>query len=192
MKLILFCVLFHSIAGLRHEVYHITPQIPIHNVCSVNGTALSPCHSLEQFIAKKILISSNESSVEVVFLPETHVIPKNHSFKASHFSAVDIHSWDEELEVLINCQSITELKIISLHFAFCSLQYSFSDLGKSVFITRSVFEGTRKTYCISILADSELNGTISNCKFLEKKRQIINTFAVKTINVVISDRMQLL
>ena len=62
-------------------------------------------------------------------------------------------------------QSIIELKILSLHFSSCKLQYGYEINSKaemSVNITKSVFENS----AIDIRStESNLNVTVSNCTF---------------------------
>ena len=165
------------LVSLGHQVYYITPTQPDpQGSCIENGTTLRPCYTLQQLNG---VLSSSNASVEVLLLyilPGAHLIPENETLTISNFSEVVIRPWKEELEIVIECvpiystnilfQDIIELKIHSMRFSSCKLQYSYemnSKTERSVNITKTVFEkGTinmRST-------EPNLNVTISNCTFL--------------------------
>ena len=152
------------------RVYYIAPTQPD---CNVNGTTLSPCHTLQQLIVNGILSTSVEGSVELLFLPGIHLMPEKETLNVTNFSEVMIHPWKEQ-EVVIECkyyrdssflfQNIIELKIISLCFSSCKLQYSYENNSteRSVDITKSTFENS---YIAIVSTESHLKVTVSNCTF---------------------------
>ena len=160
------------------QVYYVTPTQPNpQGNCHVNDITLSPCYTLQKLNG---VLSSTSGSVEVLLLPGTHLIAGKETFNISNFSEVVIRPWKEELEIVIECnssrnsyeystsiwfQSIIELKILSLHFSTCKLQYGYEINSKaemSVNITKSVFENS----AIDIRStESKLNVTVSNCTF---------------------------
>ena len=120
------------------QVYYVTPSQPNpQGNCHVNGITLRPCYTLQKLNA---VLSFSNGSVEVLLLPGTHLIAGKETFNVSNFSEVVIRPWKEELEIVIKCnssrnsyeyptsiwfQSIIELKILSLHFSSCKLQYGY-------------------------------------------------------------------
>ena len=170
-------------------VYYITPGD--HADCTtVNGTALRPCFTLGQLSNDKILESTDESSVELFLLPGTHLILKNQTLTLSSFSSVVIkplHNEQQEARVVIQCQpkanasfnfhDIQDMKMSSLHFTGCSLQYSLSILcevttSKTLFatITACVFENwttsDHKHYALNIIIVSCITEfAVFNCTF---------------------------
>ena len=163
-----------------HQVYYITPTKPDpQGSCHVNDTTLRPCYTLKQLNG---VLSSSSGSVEVLLLNGTHFIPEKETLKVSNFSEVVIRPWKEELKMIIECprpskhlhdlrlpniwfQSIIELKMFSLHFSSCQLQYGYemnSKTERSVNITKSVFE---KSSVDIGSTESNLNVTVSNCTF---------------------------
>ena len=161
------------LVSLGHQVYYITPTKPDpQGRCIENGTTLRPCYTLQQLNG---VLSSSNGSVEVLLLPGTHLIPENETLTISNFSEVVICPWKEELEMVIECepkylenilfQNIIELKILSLRFSSCKLQYGYemnSKTERSVNITKSVFE---KGIINMRSTEPNLNVTISNCTF---------------------------
>ena len=95
----------------------------------------------------------NESTVVLAFLSGTHVILENRTLKVFNLLSVDIQAWNEQQEVVIDCQmhasfvfrDITKLKMISLNLTFCNLQclYQVIDIERTVYIEKSVFEGSK-------------------------------------------------
>ena len=147
------------------------------------------CNTLQQLIVNGHLSSSkfqNEGSVELSFLPGTHLMPEKETLNVTDLSEVVIHPWKEfeELEVIIECKdyedisfwfhNIIDLKIVSLCFSSCKLQYSYeinSEAKRSVSITKSVFEkGTIAIYSTK----SNLNVGISNCTFSSTKKMALS------------------
>ena len=169
------------LASSALQVYYITPTKPDHQgSCHVNDTTLRPCYTLKQLNG---VLSSSNGSVEVLLLPGTHLIRKKETLKVFNFSEVVICPWKEELEMIIECiprkhhhyynppninfwlQNIIELKILSLRFSSCQLQYGYemnSKTERSVNITKSVFE---KSSVDIRSTESNLNVTVSNCTF---------------------------
>ena len=110
----------------------------------------------------------------MLLLPGTHLIPEKETLNVSNFCEVVIHPWKEELEMVIECkgyltniwfQNIIELKILSLRFYSCMLQYGYemnSKTERSVNIAKSVFE---KSAVYITSTESNLNVTVSNCTF---------------------------
>ena len=154
------------------QVYYITPTKPgPQGSCHVKGTTLRPCYTHQQLNG---VLSSSNGSVEVLLLPGTHLIRRKQTLNVSHFSEVVIRPWKEELEMVIECkgyltniwfQNIIELKILSLRFYSCKLQYRNemnSKTERSVNITKSVFE---KSVVDIRSSESNLNVTVSNCTF---------------------------
>ena len=180
MKQAILCVLASlcCLVSSAPQVYYITPTQPAdpQGNCRVNGTTLRPCCTLQQLIVNGFS-SHYSGSVELQFLPGTHLMPEKETLNVSNFSEVVIRPWKEELEVIIECvrndhgdtsfwlQSIIELKIASLRFSSCKVQYSYENNTKaerSVNITKSVFE--RSTVTINS-TESDLNVAVSNCTF---------------------------
>ena len=163
------------LASSAPQVYYVIPTQPDpQGSCHVNGTTLSPCYTLQQLNG---VLSSSNGSVEVLLyiLPGTHLIPENETLNISNFSEVVIRPWKEELEIVIECvpiystnilfQDIIELKILSMRFSSCKLQYSYEMNNKterSVNITKTVFE---KSTINMRSTEPNLNVTISNCTF---------------------------
>ena len=161
-------------------IYYVTPD---EGNCTVNGTNLSPCYTLQQLISDDVL---DESSVELLFLSGTHLIPENQTLNISHFSEVVVHPLNMDEEVVIQCllngnlafQNVTELDISALHFTFCTLQYG---IDVSTNITNCTFESSRKERAIIIRGPVNLQ--IANCKFLSNyggigTEQSVNSGAV--------------
>lgn len=163
------------------QVYYITPN---HGNCTVNGMALHPCYTLQQLIEGKVLSSSKESSVELLLLTGTHLIPKGQILNVTNFSQVAVHPWNEEQKVAIKCelttsfdletylvfQDITELNISLLTFTSCVMQWysKNSKSESSVKIEKCVFQSSKKDGAITIIAKarSNLNVFLTNCTFL--------------------------
>ncbi len=177
MKQISFWVLLSlcCLASTIPQVYYITPGQPDHGNCTVDNMTLTPCYNTSQLTSE--VLSSNHSSVRLLFLSGTHLIQENQTVMVSNFSEVVIRPWNKEQVVVIECQlkadfdfqDITELKILHLHFSFCELQYNYGmniELERFVNITACVFERSREFYAIAIKrADSRLNITVSKCTF---------------------------
>ena len=109
------------------------------------------------------------------FCQESHII--NQTLRVSNLSEVDICPWDEQQEVLIEChqdaqlafQDIIKVKIFSLHFTFCTLQYFNQkiDNNRSIYVEKSIFEDSKKNYAVYVKdIRSGLNITVRNCRFL--------------------------
>ena len=164
------------LASSAPQVYYITPTQPDpQGSCHVNGMTLNPCYTLQQLNG---VLSSSHGSVEVLLLPGTHLMPGKEPLNVSHFSEVVIRPWKEELEMVIECKvdydeyltnvwfhDIIELKILSLRFSSCKLQYDYemnSITERSVNITKSVFE---KSAVDIRSTESNLDVTVSNCTF---------------------------
>ena len=169
MKLVNLLVFasFWCLVSSVSQVYYITPTQP--DAQGNCHATLHPCYTLQQLNG---VLSSSNGSVEVLLLPGTHLIQL--TLNVSHFSKVVIHPWKEELEMVIECyddrmnilfQNITELKLLSLRFSSCKLQYGYemnSKTERSVNITKSVFE---KSVVDIRSSESNLNVTVSNCTF---------------------------
>ena len=157
------------------QSYYITPTNDPQGSCHVNGTTLRPCYTLQQLNG---VLSSSNGSVEVLFLPGKHLIPEKETVMIN-VSEVVIRPWNSELEMVIECisstyyyeyptfwfQNIIQLKILSLRFSSCKLQYGYEMNNKterSVNITKSVFE---KSAVDIRSSESNLNVTVSNCTF---------------------------
>ena len=172
------CCLVSSAPQVQ-SYYVTTTQPDPQGSCHVNDTPLRPCYTLQQLNG---VLSSSNGSVEVLLLPGTHLIPEKETLNVSHFSELVIRPWKEELEMVIECipskyhhdyeyppniwfQNIIELKMLSLHFSSCQLQYGYemnSKTERSVNITKSVFE---KSSVDIRSTESNLNVTVSNCTF---------------------------
>ena len=173
------------LASSATQVYYVTPTKPDHQgSCHVNDTTLRPCYTLQQLNG---VMSSSNGSVEVLLLPGTHLIAEKETLNVFNFSEVIICPWMEELEMIIECiprkdhhlyeyppniwfQNIIELKMLSLHFFSCQLQYGYemnSKTERSVNITKSVFE---KSSVDIRSTESHLNVTVSNCTFSSNNR----------------------
>jgi predicted outer membrane repeat protein len=175
MESILLLVLINlfCLASLKQN-YYITPILDGGN-CTVIGTALSPCFTLDQLINDDVLTSSNDSS-------GMHVVSARKTLRVSDKSAVEIQAWNASQEVMVLCQqeadlalrNLVKLKIVSLHFRSCTLEYSFEVIGSegSVYVGRSVFEGwgqehfgrSSDRYAIDIYGGIN-NFTFFNCTF---------------------------
>ena len=169
----------------KSQVYYVAPDhvAPDQGTCHVNGTTLKPCYKLEQL---NDILYRKEGSVELLLLPGTHLIQDTLSLTG--FSEVVIHPWDDKQVVVIQCDlkapdpdnpdnpepspepnlvfhSVTDLKISSLNFSSCALQYGY-DVGsktlRSMSFAKCVFE---KGKTIIESTDFVLNVTISNCVF---------------------------
>ena len=177
MKLIiLYLILCCFLNPTCSEIYYVTPDS---GNCTVNGTTLTPCYTLQQLIEDEVLPSSNESLVTLLLLSGNHLMLVNMTFRIFNISEVAIHPLNEEQEVAIECplganqnfifHNITNLTISSLRFSSCTLQYSCeinSKPARSVNITRCTFEGSANRYAISITnTDIKLDFAISNCTF---------------------------
>ena len=98
----------------------------------MNGTALSPCYTLEQLVQDEILPLSPSgvynTSVELVLLPGIHVIPEHQTFSISNYSELTVRPLNEDIKVecepnvLFIFLDIAELKISSLHFIYCFMK----------------------------------------------------------------------
>ena len=186
-----------------HQVYYITPTKPDHQgSCHVNDTTLRPCYTLKQLNG---VLSSSNGSVEVLLLPGTHLIVEKETLNVFNFSEVMICPWKEELEMIIECiprkdhhlieyppniwfQNIIELKMLSLCFSSCQLQFGYemnSKTERSVNITKSVFE---KSSVDIRSTESNLNVTVSNCTFSSTyyKSALSTTNPRKTTHVKIA------
>ena len=77
------------IGNVNCGVYYIADSLVNQDNCSVNGTALSPCYTLEQLIQDEILPPSlpraYNTSAELVLLPGKHVIPAHRNFRVTNF-----------------------------------------------------------------------------------------------------------
>lgn len=163
------------------QVYYITPDQPDpQGNCSVDGTILSPCYTLQQ--VNSLPSSSKEGSVELLLLPGTHLVAVGNKINVtlSNFKVLVIHPWNEEQEVAIKCaklppngwhipdlnfRNINELTIFSLNLSSCLLHYGYdlnSKTERSVDITKCFFEKGR---IVIKSTESDLNITISNCTF---------------------------
>ena len=162
------------LVGSVPQVYYVTPTQPdIQGSCHVNDTTLRPCYTLQQLNG---ILSSSSGSVEVLLLPGTHLIPEKETLIVSNFSEVVICPWKEELETVIECKNtlvsiwlhkILELKILSLRFSSCRLQYDFEmncKTERSVNIAKTVFEKS-SIEMIQHSTESNLNVIVSNCTF---------------------------
>ena len=152
------------------QVYYVAPD---QGSCHVNGTTLRPCYTLQQL---NDTLSPDEGSVELLLLPGTHLIQGLETLNMTDFSEVVIHPWDEKQGVVIQCEpgldrpnlvfhSVTDLRISSLNFSSCTLQYGY-DVGsktlRSMSFAKCVFE---KGTTIVESTDSVLSINISNCIF---------------------------
>ena len=183
---ILYLVLLsiYCIGNVNCGVYYIADSLVNQDNCSVNGTGLSPCYTLQQLIQDEILPSSSHmsnTSVELVLLPGAHVIPEHRTFSVSNYSKLSIHSlYEKQGEVMIKCESnvsllfqdITNMKMSSLHFTYCAIQWFYSNNNSycRVKITSSSFEKTKQEYALVVITsiitntpDMEFN--ISDCLF---------------------------
>ena len=172
VNLLVFASLYCLVSSAP-QVYYVTPtKHDPHSKCHVNDKTLRPCYTLKQLNG---VLSSSNGSVEVLLLPGTHLMRKKETLKVSNFSEVVICPWNEELEMIIECkhqyrpniwfQNIIELKILSLRFSSCQLQYDYemnSKTERSVNITKSVF---LKSSVGITSTESHLNVTVSNCTF---------------------------
>lgn len=157
MKIFLLVFFLCCIECSSAAVYYITPD---HGNCTVNGTVLGPCYTLEQLINDDVL---NEMSLELLLLPGTHLIPGNQTLILSNLSELAMSPFSEDQQPLIKCQSgakialknILKLKIYSLNSVFCSL-YENSELETSVNITKCVFESSVTDYAINIYQNAVL------------------------------------
>ena len=91
-KLILLLALFdHSSLLVRSQLY-IAQDLN----CTVNeSTTLSPCYSLQRLIEEEIMLSTG-SSITLLLLPGSHVIPENHTLMASNMSDLEIYPWTDQ------------------------------------------------------------------------------------------------
>ena len=182
-KLLFLLSLFYLRCFALSEIF-IVPNL--HN-CTVNGTTLRPCYTLLQL--NQVLSSFNKSSVIFLFMPGTHLIPEHGEITFSNFKEVVMQPWKEEQKVKIECshdqqntsptgrkimyfQNITELKLYSLHFSLCTLEYAYEKnsnryIERSVNITKCAFEkGDKTAFAISRPdTESQVNVTVSNCTF---------------------------
>ena len=180
MKLIiLYVISFCCIASSQSKTYYITPDLENYDNCTLNGTILSPCYTIHQLIDDEAL-SSNQQYLVLVFMPGKHVIPENRSL---HLSKLELLPWNKQAEVMIECQfnadlafNLRELKIMSLHFSYCSLSFFYGSLfglhGASLYIKNSIFEGSQDDYAIKIsflvykINFKMRNVTVLGCTFL--------------------------
>lgn len=159
---------------------YITPK---HGNCSISGTVLSPCYSLHQLANENILSSLNVSSVTLLLLSGTHLIPGNDTLNVSGFDQVVIQPWNGHTQVVIECEGSQKadgqvilndnnaVNMSSLHFTSCILKYRYNiqrDFERSVYITKCIFEGSREDFTISIwCTESRVKKVkVSNCTFL--------------------------
>ena len=116
-------------------------------------------------------------------------MPEKNTLNVSNFNEVVIHPWKEELEMVIECNldknrpyndssirfhRILELKILSLHFSSCNLQYGYemnSKTERSVSISKCVFE---KSAVAINSTESNLNFTVSNCTFSSDRKGVLS------------------
>ena len=129
-----------------------------HDNCTVNSTILHPCYTLQQLIDNEF---SSWFSRRLEFLPGKHVITENQTLKASGFN-MTLCPFDEQQEVMIECQlntliifqKMVDLKILSLHFTYCTLRFEkrHKFMGITyIHITKSIFENSRQWYAITVL-----------------------------------------
>lgn len=178
MKRIIFVILLCSSwsANSQPSVYYITPSLPDSGNCTINGTMLTSCYTMEQFAS--IWHSSYSSSITLLFLPGTHELSGNNTFIIFNLQEVNFRTWDDQQEVVIECQkaniilqNIPQLNIRSLHFKSCSLQciYELSNLGidSLIFLDYCIFEGSKHNYAIVITSEHQtLYFSVTYCRFV--------------------------
>ena len=173
------------IGNVNCGVYYIADSLVNQDNCSVNGTALSPCYTLEQLIQDEILPPSlpraYNTSAELVLLPGKHVIPAHRNFRVTNFRKLIIRPLYEKHDevVIIKCESNASLaifntrylKITSLHFTYCTLKCVYTQRMDycRVIITKTTFENTTQEYALvavtEIHLEADMEFTISNCVF---------------------------
>ncbi len=182
--------------SLEAQVYYISPNVVDVN-CTVNGNIT--CYSFQQLIDNEALLSVKNSTLILLLLPGTHMIPENHTLRASNLGELDIQPWNEE-KVVIQCQSqadvifkdIDKLSIFSLYFDSCSLQYIQSERQwvwrsnktldgnkfKRLFnIVQCTFEHSSSSYAINVgITKFELDIIVANSTFVS------NNGAIKALN----------
>ena len=193
--LLLALVSLCCLASSKPQVFFV---IPDHSNCTVNGTTLNPCYTFHQLINNAILASLSESSVTLLLLSGSHVIPEGKTLRVSNLSDVVIHPWNEQKDdVVIECQlksnllfqDINHLNISSLHFNSCTVQCvkTREILNVSSFyIKNCIFEESKKNYALIIhFSRSEFNFTIKYCKFLSNNGAIVaaNLYGITELTI---------
>ena len=141
-------------------VYYVSADAVANETCSMDANVtLTPCYSLQHLASEQTLLS-NKTELTLLLLPGTHVIPHNHTPLASDVSKLELHPWNTEQEVIIQCQPqaqlvfqrIISIKIISLSFKFCSLQFDSSNAVEAqIYITDCMFAESKQNYAINII-----------------------------------------
>ena len=172
----IFLVSLCFIAGSQCDDYYITPNPVDRENCTVNGTTLAPCYTLQQIIDQDILTAS---SINLYLLSGTHVIPKNQTLTAKNSIQLVIQPWKEQKDVAIECQlgaylyldHALYLKLLSLHFMSCTILCESEIFVMSVFIENSIFENSVKDYAV-VIEGGHVNASVFNCTFLSNNGAI--------------------
>ncbi len=177
MKLVFLFLLFSlccSAKSALSQVYYITPNEG--NCTTPNGTELTPCLTIQK--VKNILPSLKNGSLTLLFLSGRHFILYQ-TLEIDSFTDVDIHplSGEERVEIqggAIIFKDVVRLKVTSLYFQGCSLNFTEGDrdLKNMTFsITKCYFKSTNDYPALQSIV-TRLDITISNCNFFSNRRAL--------------------
>ena len=161
-------------------VYYISADPITSDTCVDNSNAtLRPCYSLQQLSNGNGLLV-NKTSITLLLLSGTHVLPEDCTLLLSDIGEVEISPWNQQQEELIKChvranitfQHIKKLNIFSLNFTYCVLFLNHtvkvdSNFKAQAAINQCVFAGSKENYAITIAKTSiKLNISVNNSPFL--------------------------
>ena len=129
------------------HVYYVVPYPVNDSDCFGNGTILSPCYTFEQFIEDEVSSTLNVNSVVFYLMSGTHVMPENQTLEIRDLNELVIRPWNKQEEVMIKCQlnaalifrDVSSVKILSMHFTHCTLQFIAFKIPGYFFPTREIY-----------------------------------------------------
>jgi predicted outer membrane repeat protein len=159
-------------------VYYISPGSVANRTCIVNGsTPLTPCYSLQRLCEERALLT-NKTQLKLLLLPGTHVIPQGHNLSASDMWVLDALPWNEQQEVVIECEKqarlvfegIGELAMSTLKFSSCNMRCICSQRNSTIkvriTVVNCIFTGSMQKYALHIISASlSTNVSVSESKF---------------------------
>lgn len=179
MKLSVWLILVLSVlCFLQVEalIYYVSSSDPVDESCTVNGTLLRPCYSLQE-LGKNITLLHDRVSITLLFLPGKHVISQ--TFTAYNVRELNIHPWNSNKQVNVECQlpkrfifyNVGEMLVFSFNFTACTIQHLWTN---NFYSNQSII---RFDYCdfnvnplnysliITNTVKLKLNVSITSCTF---------------------------
>lgn len=149
LSLLLVLMSFHGFLCSDTQTIYISIA---NETCTVNGNeSLRPCRSLQQLSNARISLS-NKRSIKLLLLPGIHVISQSSSLKVSNVRKFEIHPWNEQHEVTVKGQltfnDIGELKIHSIDFTSCQLEFNFKLTNSKNSLTVSLLRVSLTLLCL--------------------------------------------